>query len=129
MWILCPQWQVAPCVFVQVLHHPCCLNADSKNASVDASPAKCVAAAAHNTTSISQAATDVDSQAGSQVDSNPSTTHSSSSGGAMILLEDSETEVDTPNYTSSYLTTPGERGTEAHSTITSQSAASVTKTA
>ena len=44
----------------------------------------------------------------------------------MILLEDS---VDTPNYTSSYLTTPGERGTEAHSTITSQSAASVTKTA
>ena len=47
----------------------------------------------------------------------------------MILLEDSETEVDTPNYTSSYLATPGERGTEAHSTITSQSAASVTKTA
>ena len=32
----------------------------------------------------------------------------------MILLEDSETEVDTPNYTSSYLTTPGERGTETH---------------
>ena len=96
--------------------------------SVDASPAKCVAAAAHNTTPISQAATDVDSQAGSQVDSNPSTMHSSSSGGAMILLEDSETEVDTPNYTSSYLTTPGEHGTEAHSTITSQSAASVTKT-
>ena len=135
MWILCPQWQVAPCVFVQVLYHPCCLNADSKNASVDASPAKCVAAAAHNTTPISQAATDVDSQAGSQVDSNPSTTHSSSSGGAMILLEDSKTRrprwtLPTPTFPprASVVRKPT-RSTHAHSTITSQSAASVTKTA
>ena len=105
------------------------LNADSKNASVDASPAKCVAAAAHNTTPISQAATDVDSQAGSQVDSNPSTTHSSSSGGAMILLEDSKTRRPRWTLPTTHLPTLPPRASEAHSTITSQSAASVTKTA